>query len=132
MDYFAPNMTVTEVNRISMLGLAHIGDGVYELMTRTMLCRQGHTAIGELHKRTVSFVRAPAQAKAALRLLPLLDEEETAVYKRGRNAHVHGVPQGADVGEYHAATGLEALFGYLYLTGRQDRLNALFAAIMED
>ncbi len=132
MDYFAPNMTVTEVNRISMLGLAHIGDGVYELMTRTMLCRQGHTAIGELHKRTVSFVRAPAQAKAALRLLPLLDEEETAVYKRGRNAHVHGVPQGADVGEYHAATGLEALFGYLYLTGRQERLNALFAAIMED
>ena len=132
MDYFAPNMTVTEVNRISMLGLAHIGDGVYELMTRTMLCRQGHTAIGELHKRTVSFVRAPAQAKAALKLLPLLDEEEMAVYKRGRNAHVHGVPQGADVGEYHAATGLEALFGYLYLTGRQDRLNALFAAIMED
>ena len=132
MDYFAPNMTVTEVNRISMLGLAHIGDGVYELMTRTMLCRQGHTAIGELHKRTVSFVRAPAQAKAALKLLPLLDEEEMAVYKRGRNAHVHGVPQGADVGEYHAATGLEALFGYLYLTGRQERLNALFAAIMED
>ncbi len=132
MDYFAPNMTVTEANRISMLGLAHIGDGVYELMTRTMLCRQGHTAIGELHKRTVSFVKAPAQAKAALRLLPLLDEEETAVYKRGRNAHVHGVPQGADVGEYHAATGLEALFGYLYLTGRQERLNTLFAAIMED
>ena len=79
MDVFAPNMSVTEVNRISMLGLAHIGDGVYELMTRTMLCREGHTAIGELHRLTVSRVRAPAQAKAAEKILPLLDEEETAI-----------------------------------------------------
>lgn len=125
-------MSLAEVNRISMLGLAHIGDGVYELMTRTMLCQDGHTAIGELHKLTVSYVRAPAQARAAGRLLPLLDEEELGIYKRGRNAHVHGVPQGANAGEYHAATGLEALFGYLYLLGRQERLNALFAAIMED
>ena len=132
MDYFAPNMSVTEVNRISMLGLAHIGDGVYELMTRTMLCRAGHTAIGELHRLTVSYVKAPAQAKAAAKIMDLLDEEELAIFKRGRNAHVHGVPQGANVGEYHAATGLEALFGYLYLLGRQDRLNAVFAAIMED
>ena len=132
MDYFAPNMSVNEVNRISMLGLAHIGDGVYELMTRTMLCRAGHTAIGELHRLTVSYVKAPAQAKAAAKIMDLLDEEELAIFKRGRNAHVHGVPQGANVGEYHAATGLEALFGYLYLLGRQDRLNAVFAAIMED
>ena len=79
-----------------------------------------------------SFVKAPAQAKAAAKLLPLLTEEEAAVYKRGRNAHVHGVPQGTDVGEYHAATGLEALFGYLYLRGRRERLNELFGAIMED
>ena len=132
MDYFAPNMSVTEVNRISMLGLAHIGDGVYELMTRTMLCREGHTAIGQLHKLTVARVKAPAQARAAEKLLPLLSEEELALYKRGRNAHVHGVPQGANAGEYHAATGLEALFGYLYLLGRQERLNALFAEIMEE
>ena len=132
MDVFAPNMSAAEVNRISMLGLAHVGDGVYELMTRTMLCLDGHTAIGELHRLTVSHVKAPAQARAAQKLLPLLDEEETGIYKRGRNAHVHGVPQGANAGEYHAATGLEALFGYLYLLGRQQRLNTLFAAIMED
>ena len=132
MDYFAPNMSLAEVNRISMLGLAHIGDGVYELMTRAMLCRGGHTAIGELHRLTVSFVKAPAQAKAAAKLLPLLTEAEAAVYKRGRNAHVHGVPQGTDVGEYHAATGIAALFGYLYLRGRRERLNELFGAIMED
>ena len=132
MDYLAPKMSHAEVNPISVLGLAHIGDGVYELMTRTMLCRKGHTAIGELHKRTVAIVKAPAQAKAAAKLLPLLTEEEAAIYRRGRNAHVHGVPQGADVGEYHAATGLETLFGTLYLLGRQERLNALYAAIMED
>ena len=66
------------------------------------------------------------------KLLPLLTEEELALYRRGRNAHVHGVPQGASVGEYHAATGLEALFGWLYLQGRLERLNTLFAAAMED
>ena len=115
-----------------MLGLAHIGDGVYELLTRTMLCLQGHSAAGELHRLTVSFVRAEAQARAAERVLPLLDEEELAVYKRGRNAHVHGVPQNANVGDYHAATGLEALFGWLYLQGQQERIRELFDRIMED
>lgn len=132
MDLFAPNMSLTEVNRISVLGLAHVGDGVYELMTRTRLCLDGHTAIGELHRLTVSYVNAPAQARAVDKLLPLLNEEELGLFKRGRNAHVHGVPQGANAGEYHAATGLEVLFGYLYLLGRQERLNTLFDAIMED
>ena len=132
MDYFAPQMSAQDLNKISMLGLAHIGDGVYELLIRTMLCTQGHAAVGELHRLTVARVRAPAQAKAMERLLPLLDEGELALYKRGRNAHVHGVPPGASVGEYHAATGLEALFGWLYLQGRQERIEELFAAVMED
>ena len=131
MNFFSPQMTEQELNRISMLGLAHIGDAVYELMIRTMLCAQGHAAVGELHRLTVSHVKAPAQAQAMEKLLPLLTEEELALYRRGRNAHVHGVPQGASVGEYHAATGLEALFGWLYLQGRQERLNALFAAATE-
>ena len=132
MNYFSPEMDQQDVNRISMLGLAHIGDGVYELLTRTMLCTQGHQAVGELHKLTVSYVKAPAQAKAMEKLLPLLTEEELVLYKRGRNAHVHGVPQGASVGEYHSATGLEALFGWLYLLGRKERINELFSHIMED
>ena len=132
MNYVSPQMSEQDLNRISMLGLAHIGDGVYELMIRTMLCARGHAAVGELHRLTVSYVKAPAQAQAMEKLLPLLTEEELALYKRGRNAHVHGVPQGASVGEYHAATGLEALFGWLYLQGRQERLNALFSAAMED
>ena len=130
MNYFAPQMSEKDVNRISMLGLAHIGDGVYELLTRTMLCAQGHQQVTELHRLTVSYVKAPAQARAAERILPLLSEEELALFKRGRNAHVHGVPQNAQVGEYHAATALEALCGWLYLLGRQERINELFGAIM--
>ena len=125
-------MSLQEVNRISMLGLAHVGDGVYELLTRTMLCRQGHSAVGELHRLTVARVKAPAQARAAEKLLPLMTEEELAVYKRGRNAHVHGVPQHADVGDYHAATGLEALFGWLYLLGRLERIQQLYDAVTEE
>ncbi len=132
MNDYSPHMSEQEVNRISMLGLAHVGDGVYELLVRTRLCVQGHLAAGELHRLTVSQVRAPAQAAAMERLLPLLNEEELALYRRGRNAHVHAVPQGSRAGEYHAATGLEALFGWLYLLGRSERLQELFRAAMED
>ena len=132
MNCFFPQMSEQDANKISMLGLAHIGDGVYELLVRTMLCTQGHAAVGELHRLTVSYVKAPAQAKAMEKLLPRLSEEELALYKRGRNAHVHGVPHGASVGEYHAATGLEALFGWLYLQGRRERIEELFTAAMED
>ena len=70
MNYFSPEMKEADINRISMLGLAHIGDGVYELLTRTMLCLQGHQAVGELHKLTVSYVKAPAQALAMEKILP--------------------------------------------------------------
>ncbi len=132
MDYFCPHMSAVEVNAISMLGLAHIGDGVYELLTRTMLCKQGHSAAAKLHRLTVSYVNAPAQAAAAKKIMPLLTAQELAVYKRGRNAKVNSVPQKATEGEYHAATGLEALFGWLYLQGEAQRIDSLFAAIMED
>lgn len=132
MDYFCPNMSLHEVNAISMLGLAHIGDGVYELLTRTMLCKQGHSAVGKLHKLTVAYVNAPAQAQAAKKIMPLLNANELAVYKRGRNAKVNSVPQKATEGEYHAATGIEALFGWLYLQGQTARIDQLFSAIMED
>lgn len=132
MDYFNPNMNITEANAVSMLGLAHVGDGVYELLTRTMLCSKGHTGVADLHRRTVAIVNAPAQAKAAERMLPLLTSEEMAVYKRGRNTKVNSIPQKADIGQYHAATGLEALFGWLYLLGRTERINELYAACVEE
>ena len=89
MDYFSPHMSLNEVNAISMLGLAHIGDGVYELLTRTMLCTQGHSAVQKLHRLTVSYVNAPAQAAAVQKILPKLTEAELAVYKRGRACLSH-------------------------------------------
>lgn len=126
---FFPEMPVQDVNKISMLGLAHVGDAVYELLYRSKLCSDGHTAVAEMHRMTVAFVRAEAQAEAAAKLLPVLTTEEASVYKRGRNAKVNSVPHNADIGQYHAATGLEALFGWLYLLGRTERINELFNII---
>lgn len=127
-----PEMKLQDVNQISMLGLAHVGDAVYELLIRSRLCTQGHTSVQELHRMTVAFVNAPAQASAAEKILPELTEEELTVYKRGRNARVNSVPQHADIAQYHAATGLEALFGWLYLQGRNERIDTLFARITEE
>ena len=126
---FFPEMPVQDVNKISMLGLAHVGDAVYELLYRSKLCTDGHTAVAEMHRMTVAFVRAEAQAEAAAKLLPVLTQDETSVFKRGRNAKVNSVPHNADIGQYHAATGLEALFGWLYLLGRTERVNELFNII---
>ena len=126
---FFPEMSVQNVNKISMLGLAHVGDAVYELLYRSKLCTDGHTAVAEMHRMTVAFVRAEAQAEAAAKLLSVLTQEEMSVYKRGRNAKVNSVPHNADIGQYHAATGLEALFGWLYLLGRTERINELFNII---
>ena len=128
---FAPEMTPAQVGAYSTLALAHIGDGVYELMMRTALCAAGLTAVTDLHRETVRRVNAPAQARAAEKILPLLDAEEASVYRRGRNAKVNSVPHNADIGQYHAATGLEALFGWLYLQGRTERAEEFFRAIME-
>ena len=130
-DYFCPQMDVGDINSISMLGLAHIGDGVYELLTRTMLCADGNKKVTELHKKTVAIVNAPAQAEAAERLQPLLTDGERYIYKRGRNAKVNCVPHKAEIGQYHAATGLEALFGWLYLQGKTQRINELYAVCVE-
>lgn len=129
MDYFKPDMSPSAVNAVSMLGMAHIGDAVYELMTRAALCEEGHTAAADLHRRTTARVNASAQARSAERILPLLTEEESAIYRRGRNTHVNSVPQAANLAQYHAATGLEALFGWLYLQGRTERLCELFSLI---
>lgn len=128
---FAPKMTAAQVGALSTLALAHIGDGVYELMMRTALCQTGVTGAADLHRETVRRVNAPAQARAAAVLLPALTDVERGVYKRGRNAKVNSVPQHADVAEYHAATGLEALFGWLYLQGRTARLQELFSLLSE-
>ena len=130
-NYFKMNMTAREVSAISNLGLAHIGDGVFELLCRSHLCAGGGKKVGDLHKATIAMVKAPAQAKLTEKLLPLLTEEELAFYRRGKNAHVHAVPKSATREEYAKATGLEALFGALYLMGRTERLNELFRSVIE-
>ena len=112
--------------------MAHIGDAVFDLMIRTWLCTSGLTKAKNLHKKAVTYVSAKAQASAAERLLPEFDEEEMSVFKRGRNTHLNSIPKGSTHEEYHAATGVEALFGYLYLKGKTDRLNELFRSITEE
>lgn len=126
-----PSLSPAKVGELSTLALAHVGDGVYELMIRTALSVSGVTAVHDLHRETVRRVNAPAQARAIEYILPELDAEELAVYKRGRNAKVNSVPQHAEISEYHAATGLETLFGWLWLQGKTQRLTELFNRITE-
>ena len=131
MDYFHLNASREELLNMSSLGLAHLGDGVFELMVRAWLCLHGKVKVKDLHRATVRYVAAPAQAAAMERLLPHLTDEEADVYRRGRNTAPHSVPKAATRAQYQSATGLEALFGWLYLQGRTDRLNQLFEAIMD-
>ena len=128
-NYLQPGLGI-DIQAISVLALAHVGDAVFELMVRTWLCMQGASTSKRLHNETISFVSAKAQAEAAERILPKLTDHELAVYKRGRNAHVNSVPQSSSYEEYHTATGMEALFGYLYLSGEYARANELFEAII--
>lgn len=131
-NYFQMNFTPAQVNQISNLGLAHIGDGAYELLCRAYLCARGGQTVKALHRDAVALVNAPTQAKFADKLLPLLTQEEAAYYRRGKNAHTHAAPKAATPQEYAKATGLETLFGALYLLGRTERLNELFHIMMEE
>lgn len=130
-NYFNMNLTKQEIDAISNLGLAHMGDCVFEILCRAYLCAQGEKTVDKLHRDTINMVKATAQAKFVDKLLPSLTEEELAYYRRGKNAHVHAVPKSATPAEYAKATGLEALFGALYLSGQTQRLNELFRGVME-
>ena len=105
---------------------------MYDLLVRAWLCAHGRATGKGLHRAAVELVKAPAQAERAERILPLLTEEEAAVYKRGRNAHVHAVPHSASRADYLKATALECLLGDLYLRGRRERINELFTIMMEE
>ncbi len=128
---FQMNFTKAQVDAISNLGLAHVGDGVYELLVRSYLCVKGDQTVKTLHKDAVSLVKAASQAKFVEAILPILTEEEFAYYRRGKNAHTHAAPKAASPKEYAMATGLETLFGALYLYGRTERLSELFEKGME-
>ena len=130
-NYFALHMSDNDIRAISSIGLAHLGDAVYELLVRAYLCSHGKATGKGLHRAAVELVKAPAQAKRADIILPLLTDEELAVFKRGRNAHVNTIPHNASRSDYLKATALECLLGYLYLQGATQRINGLFDAMME-
>jgi len=130
-DFFHTTLSKNEILEMSSLGLAHVGDAVFELMVRANLSKSGVRKVKELHKNTVSSVSASAQEAAASKILPSLTEEEHDVFLRGRNAKVNTLPKHASPETYHTATAFEALFGYLYLLGRYERLNELFGMIIE-
>lgn len=113
-----------------MLNLAFIGDGVYDLLVREYLVNSSSAHVGELNQRKVKLVNCKSQAEFVRLILPELSEEETEVYKRGRNTKVHSASKHSTLSDYHAATGLETLFGWLYLKGRLDRINELFTLII--
>ena len=125
-DHFHVKLADDAIREISSIGLAHLGDAVYELLVRAWLCEQGKATGKGLHRATVAMVKAPAQAARTERILPLLTEEEMGVFRRGRNANVNNIPHNASRSDYQKATALEALFGYLYLQNKQERINELF------
>ena len=130
-NYFEMNMPKREIDAISNIGLAHMGDCVYEILVRAHLCAQGRKTVQQLHQQTIQMVKATFQARFVDKMLPILTEEELTYYRRGKNAHPHGVPKSATPAEYAKATGLEALFGALYLSGQTHRINELFQIMID-
>ena len=129
-DFLHPSINNDSLRAMSSLALAHMGDCVSEIMTRSWLTTSGLVTNRNLHRETIRLVCAGAQAAGAAAILPLLTEEEMDVFRRGRNAKPKSVPKSSTVAEYAHATAVEALFGWLYLQQRYDRLNELFAVIL--
>lgn len=117
---------------VSPLLLAFIGDSVYDICIRTALIKQGNRQVQKVHARATDFVSARAQSEAVDKLKRVLTEEEMNIFKRGRNAKFHTKAKNASTVEYKAATGLEAVFGYLFLKGDTDRILELTALTTED
>lgn len=120
-----------DVRTYSPLTLAYIGDGIYDLIIRSLVVAKGNTRAGELHKRTSQLVKAKTQAEMAEVLLPFLTEEETDIYRRGRNAKSPTMAKNATMSDYRKATGFEALMGYLYLKDEFERIVELVKTGME-
>ena len=121
-----------DVNNLSPLTLAFMGDTVFDLFVRERLICQANRPVNKLHNLASKTVNAASQAKAVKKIMDLLTEEEQAVFRRGRNCHTNHKAKNAAEGDYHYATGFEALFGYLYLKGNMERLRELFNLIIEE
>lgn len=115
-----------DINEISTEALAYLGDSVLEIRVRELLVKKGISGSGRLNSASLSYVKASEQAAAMHRIAPFLSEEESLVFKRGRNMSGGNVPKSATVSEYRTATGMEVLFGYLHLLGRVERIDELF------
>lgn len=122
------NLSEVDMKTYSPLTLAYIGDGIYELIIRTVIVGRGNCPPNKLHKKVIQLVKASAQAELMERLLPLLTEEEEKIYRRGRNAKSYTIAKNASMQDYRKATGLEALMGYLYLNENTDRVIELIRA----
>ena len=131
-DHFHLELSRERILEISSIGLAHMGDAVFELLVRAWLCTHGGATGRGMHQAAVRLVCAESQAEKAEKILPLLTEEERAVFRRGRNAQVHTVPHHASRAQYGEATALEALLGWLHLRGETERINELFCVMMEE
>ena len=124
--------THTKADEYSPLTLAFLGDGVYDLLVRESLVNKANRPAGELNKQKVAMVNCKSQAEYAELIMPSLTEKEIAVYKRGRNAAPKCTPKNGSVADYHSATGLECLFGYLHVNGETERINELFELILHN
>ena len=131
-NYFDLQMRDDDLRAMSSIGLAHMGDAVFEVLVRGWLCAHGKATGKGMHRATIVLVCAESQSNKAQKILPDLTEEELGVFKRGRNAQVKSVPNHASRAQYAEATALEALLGWLYLKGRKERINELFAKMMEE
>lgn len=118
--------------QLSPLNLAFVGDAIYEILVREMLVCNANRPVNDLHRESVKYVSAQAQTVAFEKIKDILTEEETAQFKRGRNAKVGHSPKSATDAEYHTSTGIEALFGYLYLAEQQERIKELFHVIIKE
>ncbi len=123
--------TPAKARALGGLTLAFFGDAVYEVLVRKTVLDIGNQPVNSLHKTAVLRVNAGFQSKAMDAIESLLTEDETDIFKRGRNATGNNVPRSSNPKDYRRATGFEALFGYLYLTGQDDRMYELFAKILE-
>ncbi len=120
-----------DVSSLSPLTLAFMGDTVFDLLVRSELICEANRPVKDLHSTASKKVCAKAQANGIRSIMPMLTEDELAVFKRGRNAHTGAIPKHASSADYHYATGLESLFGWLYLKGETERIRVLFNAIKE-
>lgn len=132
MNYFNfDDMSVQDAKILNPQVLAFVGDGVYTMYVRNLIVLNNAGKSGELHKLTAKYVKAKTQSETIEKLLPTLTEDETDVFRRGRNYKTQSTAKNSSVQEYHRATGFEAVLGFLYLSGQKERLNQILKQCVE-